>query len=144
MNNQNNPNVFVLDSLLEHPDDWKFDKDPTYKFITHKSGFCLNFHYPLPEVFDPEWAKLYKFSDEDGRLVTKAILSLQKERNDAAKTKLGSKIAKMFEPNLFSEPLIGVWPQVRFKLSNMLAHPLFWALLLIGSSILGFILLTIR
>ena len=96
--NKKDPTTFILDSLLERPEEWEFHKDPTYCFITHKkSEFCLAFHHEV-KVWSPDWAKLHTFSAEDRQMIKKAILSLQKERNDIVRQTAGNKIAAMFEP----------------------------------------------
>jgi len=69
-----NPNAFVLDSLLEQPEDWTFwASEPTYNLINHKSGLCLDFYGSKAKVHSPGWAKLYEFSDDDGLLIKNSI-----------------------------------------------------------------------
>jgi len=95
--NKKDPTTFILDSLLERPEEWEFHKDPTYCFIYHKkSGFSLEFFSGV-DVWSPGWAKLYPFSPDDRQMIRKAILSLKKERNDVIKQTAGDKIAAMFE-----------------------------------------------
>jgi len=118
----NNPNVFILDSLLEHPDDWIFHKDPTYCFITHKSGLCLKFfRRSETEIYSPDWAKLHQFSEEQ-ELIYKAIKSLQQERHDIAKKKLNNRLAAMFNPQYPAR--FYIWDL------NVISHPVVWGIFL--------------
>jgi len=93
---EKNPGTVVLDSLLEHPEDWEFDKGLDAKYIHHKSKFELSLH-GAPKVWSPDWAKGFVFSLEDQKMIMKVIRSLQEERNNAAKKDLSNKIVKLLE-----------------------------------------------
>ena len=87
----------ILESLLEHPEEWEFPDDATRKFLKHrKSKFEIEFYSANnPAVFTPGWAKLHKFKDDNARLIYSAIILLKKEREDAAELDVENRILKL-------------------------------------------------
>lgn len=74
----------ILESLLERPEEWEFNSNPSHKFIKHqKSGFQLEFFRKRPLIFAPDWAKLHILKDDTACLIYNAITLLKKERDDA-------------------------------------------------------------
>ena len=97
----------ILESLLERPEEWEFDDDPTRCYIKHKkSKFELAFHV-IPKIWAPDWAKLHVFDKDNRALIKKAILSLREERSAIASSAVDDRILKMLEPEQLEPEQLG-------------------------------------
>lgn len=94
----------IISSLLDRPDEWKFDTNPTYPYIKHKSGFELSFMSNSPEVFSPDWAKGIKFSLDESKMLVNIIVDLKKERDNKTQGQAEQRVANMLNKKSSPSP----------------------------------------